>query len=457
MIRANVFLCCVLVFAIACAKQVQPAVPQRELDVSSSAEVEPPPDPVDPPRIVARLELIPGAEGRVRIVGAVSFDVPVHAGEALVLDAVGFEQVRVSAPDGVAWSYDGASLTLEHGQIDVPGGRSRFDVSYEVTPDAGVIVTPDAVWSAFSTWRWLPVKGDPSWRVLTELEIQAPDGWVTLATGDGPEHPGADVASHIPHPAYTLGFFVGRVDAPSRRRDGFSVWGLSESDADRVLDHTARAHERLRDAFGQAWPAREGYVQVFVPGRAMQELAGMAFMSEGYASTILNDSSEDWLIVHELAHQRWGNRVTCRSWGDFWINEAVVTWWVARDKARRGDSEGFEREVKLWRRRLDRRLERGGDARIWRPGVGVDHAGGAVVYHGGALVVEQLARHLGPEVLEARLGVWMLDAMKAGRSVDTLELIASLELEPEFERAILCQLEDASAQCGLPELFPDGA
>jgi hypothetical protein len=51
----------------------------------------------------------------------------------------------------------------------------------------------------------------------------------------------------------------------------------------------------------------------------------------------------------------------------------------------------------------------------------------------------------------------MLDAVKAGRSVDTLELIASLELEPEFERAILCQLEDASAQCGLPELFPDGA
>ena len=442
-----------------CTKKVRPAARQRVPEASSSAvaEEEPTPGEVGPPRIVARLELIPEAEGGVRIVGAVSFDVPARAGEVLVLDAVGFEQVRVSAPEGVAWTYDGASLTLDHGQVDVPGGRSRFDVSYEVTPGAGVIVKPDAVWTAFSTWGWLPVRSDPSWRVLAELDIQAPDEWVTIATGDGPDNPGADVASRIPHPAYTLGFFAGRVDAPSRRRGGFSVWGLSEPDADRVLDHTARAHERLRDAFGPAWPAREDYVQVFVPGRAMQELAGMAFLSGRYVSTLEEDPLEDWLVVHELAHQRWGNMVTCRSWGDFWINEAVVTWWVARDKARRGDAAGFEREVRLWRRRLDKKLERGGDARIWRPGVGVDHAGGSVVYHGGALVVEQLARHLGPEVLEARLGVWMLDAVKAGRSVDTLELIASLELEPEFERAILCQLEDASAQCGLPELFPDGA
>lgn len=35
------------------------------------------------------------------------------------------------------------------------------------------------------------------------------------------------------------------------------------------------------------------------------------------------------LIVHELAHQWFGNMVTCASWRDIWVNEGFATWMVS--------------------------------------------------------------------------------------------------------------------------------
>src|SRR5438067_1319701 len=40
----------------------------------------------------------------------------------------------------------------------------------------------------------------------------------------------------------------------------------------------------------------------------------------------LLDSSPDWLIAHELAHQWWGDLVTCRSWSHLWLNEGFASY-----------------------------------------------------------------------------------------------------------------------------------
>ena len=38
------------------------------------------------------------------------------------------------------------------------------------------------------------------------------------------------------------------------------------------------------------------------------------------------DSSPDWLIAHELAHQWWGDLVTCRDWAHLWLNEGFASY-----------------------------------------------------------------------------------------------------------------------------------
>lgn len=63
------------------------------------------------------------------------------------------------------------------------------------------------------------------------------------------------------------------------------------------------------------------------------------FMNEKYGHCIapLNGGMEhqtmttqgffaNWLTVHELGHQWWGNNVTCATWGDIWINEGFASY-----------------------------------------------------------------------------------------------------------------------------------
>ena len=36
---------------------------------------------------------------------------------------------------------------------------------------------------------------------------------------------------------------------------------------------------------------------------------------------MLTTPEEDWAIAHELAHQWWGDLVTCADWTHFWLNQ----------------------------------------------------------------------------------------------------------------------------------------
>jgi len=39
--------------------------------------------------------------------------------------------------------------------------------------------------------------------------------------------------------------------------------------------------------------------------------------------------TNDWLVAHELAHQWWGDMVTCREWSHMWLNEGFATYYQA--------------------------------------------------------------------------------------------------------------------------------
>jgi aminopeptidase N len=354
----------------------------------------------------------------------------------LVLDAVGFETLEVVSDAEVAWSYDGKRMEFELARP--PAGETRITIRYEATPTRGVTVTDGGIWTAFHSWHWMPCTIDPDERATVELTVTGPPGWTVLATGDGPRGPGADHATVMPYPSYLYGFAMGPFERAERAdADGVSieVWAPSTTAAvDGIAARTVAALARWRSRFGDPW-ALDRYVQVLVPGRAAQELAGMAFLSVGYADEFARDPEEDWLIVHELAHQAWGNQVTCESWGDFWINEAFAVWWVARDKALRGDREGYERELRLWSERVERGLARGDDPRIRRPGATVDTAGGTIVYHAGARFVEELAATVGVATLESTMARLMREAReRGGLGLSTPALLDALAVDPD-ERA----------------------
>ncbi len=70
------------------------------------------------------------------------------------------------------------------------------------------------------------------------------------------------------------------------------------------------------------------YSQVLT-GKYFLELSGYSILKDKYGKMVLQDSTETNLISHEMAHQWWGNRITCKGWNHFWLNEGMATFMSA--------------------------------------------------------------------------------------------------------------------------------
>lgn len=82
------------------------------------------------------------------------------------------------------------------------------------------------------------------------------------------------------------------------------------------LDKTPRFLEKMSELFGLYPFAKEKY------GHAHANIGGG--MEHQTISTM--HSFSELLIAHELAHQWFGDNVTCASWSDIWINESFATY-----------------------------------------------------------------------------------------------------------------------------------
>jgi aminopeptidase N len=60
------------------------------------------------------------------------------------------------------------------------------------------------------------------------------------------------------------------------------------------------------------------------------------------------DEQWDWLHNHELAHEWWGNLVTCRDWKDMWIHEGFGTYMQPLYRERRFGRKAYDDEVRKY-------------------------------------------------------------------------------------------------------------
>ncbi|MFF8811198.1 M1 family metallopeptidase [Streptomyces pactum] len=114
------------------------------------------------------------------------------------------------------------------------------------------------------------------------------------------------------------------------------------------------------------------------------------------------------IMVHELAHQWFGNSVTPRRWSDLWLSEAHATWYEARYADEHGGARLTERMRQayllsdIWRRE-------GGPPADPRPADPGDQIGifRPVLYEGGALVLYALRQEMGPAAFQRLQRAWV--------------------------------------------------
>jgi len=378
----------------------------------------------------------------------------------LVLDAVAFDIQRVELVSGdsaapAAYDYDGDRLS-----VDVQGKRrGKLRVTYAATPRRGLyFLAPDAqvkdrprqVWSQCQdedARYWFPCLDKPHVKMTSAVRVAVPPGWVALSNGEpgpvtkpkGRGRPWVyEFAMNQPHPAYLVTLVAGELAAVEDRPATvekrkipvtYFVPAKRKKDVARSLGDTPRMLELFSERTGVPYPfSRYSQVVVsdFIFGGMENTTATTLYEHVLLDERAALDVSSHDLVAHELAHQWFGDFVTCRDWSHGWLNEGFATFF-----------EHIERESRLGRDEYDYGVSGDLDAylaeaggRYQRPIVCRDYQEpidlfDRHLYEKGGLVLHMLRRELGDEAFWE--GVRLYLERHAHGIVETNDLMRALE------------------------------
>jgi len=317
------------------------------------------------------------------------------------------------------------------------GETLRLAIVYHGVPRTGLTLLAGSAqaYTTYSTSQWMVAVDGPGDRATFDLQVTMPAGW--RAAGSGREVANRTTRDRTTVqwqqrrevPSYTFGFVAGAFTEVRDRRGELALRylgrGFSDAELRTIFHDTAAMAGFFADRAGVAYPDAS-YAQALVTTSAGQELAGLSHMSDAYGRAVLADATATGLIAHELAHQWWGNLVTCREWTHFWLNEGVVTFMAAAYKEHARGRAAYLADVEGWRRRLEQIRAAGGEKPLvfpdWNRPTTDDRA---LVYQKGALALHALREMLGEAAFWDGIRAYTREF--AGKAVTTADFQHAIE------------------------------
>lgn len=237
---------------------------------------------------------------------------------------------------------------------------------YFILPDKEYPDVPKQVWTqgeSEDTHYYLPTYDYPNDRLTTETILTVPASWSTVANGKlisvSPERHGLRTwtwRESLPSSTYLITVVAGEFDEVKDSWRGIPVnYYAPKGRGDRLSTNYGRTPQMI-DLFskilGVDYPWEkydQSMVDDFVAG-GMENSSATTNTSSSLRNPKLVPefpTDEDGLISHELGHQWFGDLVTCKDWGDIWLNEGFATfmamvWTEAHYGKDEGDYERWE-------------------------------------------------------------------------------------------------------------------
>ncbi len=280
------------------------------------------------------------------------------AATEIELDAIAFDLKSVTiAGKKATHSYDGKILSVSVGAKEK---KATIVVEYKVTPRRGLyFLEPDEhvrdrprqVWSQCQeedARHFIPCHDKPHVKMTTEMRVSVPRGFYVLSNGElvSKETPKNGPATfhwkmNDPHPSYLLtlvaGEFAEITASAGKTPLSYLVPKDRKKDGERTFARTPDMVKYFGEVTGVSFPWNK-YAQVVVSDFIFGGMENTTATTM-YEHILLDeraslDVTSDDLIAHELAHQWFGDYVTCRDWSEGWLNEGFATFFehVWREK-----------------------------------------------------------------------------------------------------------------------------
>jgi aminopeptidase N len=262
-------------------------------------------------------------------------------GQGMTVSAVSAEDVRLP------FTHRNDTLTIELPRPSVTGQRLRLRIAYAGIPASGLKIAKNRHGDRtfFSdNWpnrarHWLPTVDHPYDKATSDMIITAPAHYQVVSNGlliEETDLPGDRRRTHwrqsvpIAPWLYVLGvarFAVQHVDTFDGK--AIQTWVYAQDRDKGFYDFAVPTRDALAfysDRVGPFSYEKLANVQSNSVSGGM-EAASAIFYSEG---SVTGDRSVRWrnVVIHEIAHQWFGNAVTEYDWDDVWLSEGFATYFT---------------------------------------------------------------------------------------------------------------------------------
>ncbi len=374
-------------------------------------------------------------------VGELRFDSVGLAIESVTLNrqAAKFE----SKPDALVVTLPQKARRGEKFEVTIRYSGQPTKGLYFILPDKNYPDQPKEIWSqgeSEDTRYYIPIYDYPNDRTTSEMLLTVPADWWTVSNGKlvgiKAEADGSktwDWKQTEPLSTYLIsvvaGEFVERKDSWRGMPVEYAVPKGQEFKIDTTFLRTKDMLDAFSDALDVKYPwAKYAQTSVddFIVG-GMENTSATTLTSRGLVHPKLASETlyaSDDLDSHELAHQWFGDLVTCKDWANIWLNEGFATYfehyWTEKHFGKDDVDYEFWTDGNRWMtqkrlfgtpivtRNVDDSVETEGN-----------------VYTKGGLVLKMLREKLGDEDFFRGLHHYL--EVNRGQNVVTADLIKAIE------------------------------
>ncbi|MGB5710714.1 MAG: M1 family metallopeptidase [Waterburya sp.] len=375
----------------------------------------------------------------------------------------GIQQLRMDAVDlniesvlvnGVSqqFDYDGAQIEIH---LQQPATTATIKVAiaygvdhpqrglYFISPTADYPDKPTQVWTQGEdedSRFWFPCLDYPGQLATSEIRVQVPAGFRAISNGEliNTEKVRDGVVYHWSqqqvHPTYLMTLAVGDFAEIADEWRGkpitYYVEKGREADGKRSMGKTPRMVEFLSNKYGYDYPYPK-YAQVCVDDFIF---GGM----ENTSTTLLTDRCllderaaidnmrTESLVLHELAHQWFGDLVVINHWSHAWIKEGMASYaevfWTEEEYGKDDAAYYLLNEARAYIEEDSSRYRRPIVTNVYREAIELYDRH---LYEKGACVYHMIRAILGDELFDKAIQTFVQN--NAHQTVETVDLLRAID------------------------------